>query len=226
MRARAAAPPPPPRLKGDPEKKHRGQFNLVRILVPALVVLFILVPCVILFTRAPVPPTDGLRRVVPGANGVAVPGAAATTKPTLLKQKAAELAAVPAKADTGFAGTRAPSSHLLTQEQIESDVLGLVHQVTEGLAPYMMRFFKKTHRDKMVRAHPKEPPACTTWSEERPNTFLSGCASDNCQQHHGTSLDEMKALCLKDSGCGGIIKSGSSMELRQSPIPDKSASGA
>lgn len=35
----------------------------------------------------------------------------------------------------------------------------------------------------------------------------------------------MKALCLKDSGCGGIIKSGSSMELRQSPIPDKSASG-
>ena len=152
-----AAPPPPPRPKGDPEKKHRGQFNLVKILVPALVVLFILVPCVILFTRAPVPPTDGLRRVVPGANGVAVPGAAATTKPTLLKQKAAELAAVPAKADTGFAGTRAPSSHLLTQEQIESDVLGLVHQVTEGLAPYMTRFFKMTKRVLTER-----PAACSS----------------------------------------------------------------
>ncbi|GBG29265.1 Skp1-protein-hydroxyproline N-acetylglucosaminyltransferase [Hondaea fermentalgiana] len=99
----------------------------------------------------------------------------------------------------------------------EPDVEGLAHRIADALAPFQTKYLES-----IGAPLPPCDPQDVVWADFEPG-FLSGCPKIGCKVFD--TLEEAKAACAADESCGGITKTGGSLELRYSRDPQDSEHG-
>jgi len=75
----------------------------------------------------------------------------------------------------------------------------------------------------IIPVPPVSPLPSCQWSPNVPDTYLAGCAADNCAQH--PTLAAAQAACVADITCGGVTNSQASWQCRLSSTPKASPAG-
>ena len=75
----------------------------------------------------------------------------------------------------------------------------------------------------IIPVPPVSPLPSCQWSPIVPDTYLAGCAADNCVQH--PTLAAAQAACVADITCGGVTNSQASWQCRLSSTPKASPAG-